>query len=89
LNAPSAKLIVVVTTGRGETAAIAATTALESTPPDRNAPSGTSAIIRSLTASEKIASNCSSHAASRRGGTARYVGFQYSSVVTRPSSHTR
>ena len=35
-------------TGSALTPAIIATTALESTPPERNAPSGTSAIIRKL-----------------------------------------
>jgi hypothetical protein len=40
-----------VKTGRSEAPAIIATTADESTPPERNAPSGTSLIIRSRVAS--------------------------------------
>ena len=47
--------------------AIDATTADESTPPERNAPSGTSAIIRSRTASSRRSSSCS---AIRPGGSA-------------------
>jgi hypothetical protein len=42
-----------VLTGSSETSAIMATTALESTPPERNAPSGTSEIILNLTDSRR------------------------------------
>src|SRR6202162_5107142 len=42
-----------VLTGSGECSAIEATTALESMPPLKNAPSGTSAIMRILTDSSK------------------------------------
>src|SRR5689334_3252303 len=53
LNAASRKPIENVLTGSGDCSAIEATTALESMPPLRNAPSGTSAIIRIRTDSSK------------------------------------
>ena len=51
--------MVKVLTGRSLWACMSATTAEESIPPDRNAPSGTSASIRILTASRSSASNSS------------------------------
>ena len=48
---PSPKPMVNVRTGRGDRACISATTSDESMPPERKAPSGTSAHIRSATAS--------------------------------------
>ena len=50
-SATLSKEIEQVFTGSGDTRAIVATTALESTPPERNAPSGTSDMSRSLTES--------------------------------------
>ena len=49
-----------VLTGSALTPAIIATTALESTPPERNAPSGTSAIIRSRTDSRRRSTSSAS-----------------------------
>ncbi len=51
--------MVKVCTGRVDWACISATTVDESTPPDRNAPSGTSAIIWAPTASLSKASSAS------------------------------
>jgi hypothetical protein len=49
LKAGSSKAIEQVLTGVVDSPAIIATTALESTPPDRKAPSGTSEIMRRRT----------------------------------------
>ena len=59
LKRSSSKPIENVLTGSRGSSAIAATTADESTPPERKAPSGTSAIIRRRTAA-RIASRISS-----------------------------
>src|SRR5262249_42896490 len=53
LNARSPNEIEQVTTGSTEMPAIIATTPLESTPPDKNAPRGTSEIIRNSTDSRR------------------------------------
>src|SRR5215813_11552944 len=53
-----------VRTGCDDCACIRATTVDESTPPDRKTPSGTSAIIRSATASRKRRSRLSTASAS-------------------------
>ena len=58
--AGSSKPIENVFTGRDEASAISATTRLESTPPDRNAPSGTSLTRCERTASRSRASSISS-----------------------------
>ena len=52
-KAASPNAIEQVLTGSADRPAIIATTALESTPPDRNAPSGTSATRRMRTASRR------------------------------------
>src|SRR4030088_2681446 len=63
LNALSSKPMEKVFTGSGDCNAMEATTELESIPPLRNAPSGTSAIMRILTDSSKTVRTCS-HACS-------------------------
>ena len=78
------KPIVKVRGGAGDCRAIAATIAAESTPPDRNAPKGTSDIIWRCTASTKRSrSSAASALASSGPGAARKL-----SVRTRPSSAT-
>ena len=57
MYAGSSKAIEQVLTGSPDKPAIVATTALESTPPDRKAPSGTSEIMRSRTDSSSFAVN--------------------------------
>jgi hypothetical protein len=57
----------VVTTRPALVSTIAATTALESMPPERNAPSGTSLISRSRTDSVTSASSRSRYSSSRDG----------------------
>jgi hypothetical protein len=59
-----------VRTGRVLSACISATTVDESMPPDRKAPSGTSAIMRRLTASRSSVSSPS--IASRSSGALRH-----------------
>ena len=75
LNAGSPKEIEQVTTGSAESPAIIATTALESTPPERKAPSGTSEIIRSFTdsRSRRTSSSPASCSVIERGGLERHV----------------
>ena len=60
-----------VFTGRVLCACIRATTVEESIPPERNAPSGTSAIIRSLTESRSSASSRSTASFSSGAGSLR------------------
>ncbi len=60
-----------VFTGRVLCACIKATTVEELIPPDRNAPSGTSAIIRSLTESRSSASSRSTASFSSGAGSLR------------------
>ncbi len=67
-NLASAKPIEKVLTGAALSDAIVATTTLESMPPLRNAPSGTSLIMRPRTASRSDARSCSDHSASLSGG---------------------
>ena len=55
--------MVKVFTGRSLAACISATTVLESSPPDRNAPSGTSDTIAWRTASDSVVSSAASAAA--------------------------
>ena len=66
--------------------AIIATTLLESMPPDRNAPSGTSAMRRSRTASSKCATSSACNSAGRRAkrelSTARDPGSRRKELVT-------
>src|SRR3569832_554294 len=68
LKAGSPNEIEQVLTAPSDTSAIIATTALESTPPDRSAPSGTSEIRRIFTASRRRAITSSPAALSSLAG---------------------
>ena len=78
-----------VLTGAELSSAISATTELESMPPLRNAPSGTSAISRRRTASLKRPANCSMASVSLRLLFAEKCTCQYGSTVIWPACQTR
>src|SRR5438309_449017 len=78
-----------VLTGEELSSAISATTELESMPPLRNAPSGTSAISRRRTASLKRLPNCSIASGSDRLAFWEKRTCQYGSTVKWPACHTR
>ena len=82
--AASSKPIVNVRTGSRETRDIAATTADESTPPERNAPSGTSAIMWRSTTAVNCSRKRSIHSASLAAGASRYVSRQKRSTRGSP-----
>ena len=65
-------------TGSFDNPAIIATTALESTPPDKNAPSGTSEIMRTFTASRSRAITSASASFSLMGPMGLNIRSQYS-----------
>src|ERR1035438_10670181 len=69
LKALSSKPMENVRTGSGEVRAMDATTELESIPPLKNAPNGTSAIIRMRTDSSNLSRNCPHTSASDRKST--------------------
>ena len=65
-----------VFTGRSDARLIKATTVLESTPPERNAPRGTSDIICEETAAARVSRSSSIHSDSLRPDSAVSGGFQ-------------
>ncbi len=74
-----------VLTGVADTVLISATMLLESMPPERNAPSGTSDISWLLTARASVSRKASAASASDHGNTATDAGSQYRRTVTAPS----
>src|SRR3990172_3034894 len=80
-NFGSPKDIEQVLTGSFDSPAIIATTALESTPPDKNAPSGTSEMSRTRTASRNRSINSAFASASLIGPVVANGKSQYSRGV--------
>src|SRR3569833_4295660 len=78
LKAGSPNEIEQVLTAPSDTTAIIATSALEATPPDRNAPSGTSEIRRIFSASRRRAINSSPASRSSMAGSGLNGMSQYS-----------
>ncbi len=78
-----------VFTGRDEASAISPTTTLESTPPERNAPSGTSLIMCEVTASFSTARSASAASAADPVNVSSAPTAQYRFTSARPSLQRR